>query len=142
MTMNCLGNLVQCRFLKNIGKELVQARSVVAKDDVESLPVRGYKPIRKKESKRLYSYYIERCGFANTFGDIDPNDKTMMYYLQDGNIVWMASRTKSIIDQTKLDSVTTNGDIPLYSGKQFIQNKLFFVVMYDLTFYIQPITTN
>lgn len=140
--MDCLGNLVQCRFLKNIGKELSKARSAVTKENIEPQPVYGYKPATKREAKKLYNLNMKRCGFMAMFDDIDVEDKTTTYYLQDGSIVWMASRIKNIIDQAKLDSVTTNGDVPLYTGKHFIQNKAFYVVMYDLTFYVHPITTN
>lgn len=140
--MDCLVNLVRCKFLKNISKELSKARTALTKQTNQPVPVQGYKPAIRREAKKLYNYYMDQCGFSSILGDIDAEDKSITYYLQEGGIVWMASRIKDVIDQAKIDSITLNGDIPLYSGRQFIQNRVFYIVMYDLSFHVPAITTN
>lgn len=144
--MNCLDSLVKCRFLKNIGSELIKASRIV-KDGKQSSskqkhPAYGYKPCTKKEAKKIYDYYMKHYGFASMFDDIDAENIETTYYLQNDNIVWIACRQVSAINQIKLESMYMNGDIPLYQGRQYIQNKLYHVLMFDLTFHVPPITTN
>lgn len=140
--MDCLVNLVKCKFLKKLNSELIKARTALNNQSSRKHPKHGYKPAFRREAKKLYDYYMQYCSFTSTFDDIDPDDKTVTYYLQDNNIVWIACKSKQVIEQAKLDSLTMNGDIPLYSGKQYIHNKVFYVVMFDLIFSVPPITTN
>ena len=139
--MNCLEKLVSCSFLKNIGNELSQARTTLQHED--ALPSYGSMyPLQIKERKAYYNYYLKLTGFISNFGEEDVVSTDMIYYLQEQNIVWIASRAKFVIDDAVKESVNTTGDLYIYRGKHFIHNRLFHTVMYDLSYRFPPVTTN
>ena len=140
--MACLSNLISNRFLKNVGKEITEARTVLKNNSKKQyrfgeLP--GPRALRKKQ----YDYFSRLIDLRGSFDDVDVNDSLdMLYCVQDGPIAWIACRTKDLVDQAMLDTLHTNGDVPFYTGKQYFQSRLFYVAMYDLTFRIPPPTTN
>lgn len=139
--MNCLEKLVNCKFLKNIGNEISQARSTLQYEDL--LPgYDGMYPFLSKDRKAYYNYYLTLTGFKSNFSEEDVQSFDMIYYLQEQNIVWIASRAKFVIDEAIKESLNTTGDIYIYRGKHFIHNKLFHTVMYDLSYRFPPTTTN
>ncbi len=137
--MQCLNNLIASQFLKNTTKELQLARNTLSSS---VLPEPGQLPCTKKEQKKLYNTYMDILGFRDLYSDMDVDDYDMLYYLQDGYIVWLATRNKHSLKDAISDSLYTNGDIPFYQAKQFINSKLYYVAMYDLTFRMQPLTKN
>ena len=98
--------------------------------------------VSKNARKKLYNQYVKSCGFTEYMNEIDEDDKDMLYALQEGPIVWLASKTSKIIQQSLYNSLYHTGDIPIYTGKQYINNKLHYVALYDLTFSIHPVTLN
>jgi len=106
------------------------------------MPEPGLLPFTKSDKKALYKYYEELLGFKDSYGDMESDDYDMLYCIQDSYIVWIATRNKKSYHEALLDSIYTNGDIPFYQARQFINNRLYYVAMYDLTFRIQPLTKN
>lgn len=139
--MDCLGGLIKCRFLKNTGVELKRAQTAIRVSDanMESL---NFHPCLATDRKQMYNYYMSVYDFKSSFNEIDVNNPEMVYYLQEDNIVWIACRSKSFIDQAVIESCYTTGDVCLHRAKHFIQSKLFHTVMFDLSFQISPPTVN
>jgi hypothetical protein len=139
--MNCLENLINCRFLKNTGNELSQARDMLGSSEILLHHI-SYLPLSKEGRKDLYNYYMDLLGFKESFTQEDVEDLDMVYYIQEENIVWIASRIKQTIDTAVKESMYTTGDIPICRSRHFIHNRLFYTVMYDLTIQFPPLTTN
>ncbi len=137
--MSCLSQLISNQFLKNTHKELQLARTALS---TLAMPEPGLLPCTKSDKKALYQYYEELLGFKDSYGDMHSEDYDMLYCIQDSHIVWIATRNKKLYHEALLDSVYTNGDVPFYQARQFINNRLYHVAMYDLTFTIQPLTKN
>lgn len=138
--MSCFAELYNSKFLKNIGFELTQARSAI--NSHKPMRPLGLYYAKKQDRKRLYQQYVDACDFKSYIVDIDAEDKDMLYALQEGPIVWLASRSNQIIKQSLQNSLLQTGDLPIYTGKQFIYSKLFYIAMYDLSFSVEPVTLN
>lgn len=139
--MNCLNQLIKSQFLKNFSSEIIKARNTLQAMEPNHKTL-GYYPGRLADRKKLYKYYMDFYDFKASFDEIDIQDIEMVYYLQEDNIVWVASRLKQVIDHSITESLYTTGDVCLYKTKHFIQNKLFHAAMFDLSFQIAPPTVN
>lgn len=139
--MSCFSKLVSSKFIKNIGTELLQARKILDAPR-QSIRKRSMYYTSKTERKKLYNYHVQNCGFKDYFNEIDPEDTDMLFALQEGTIIWLACRSKSFLDMSAANSLHLTGDIPIYTGKHYINNKLFHVLLYDLSFQVIPPTTN
>lgn len=140
--MACLDKLIKNHFLRNVNKEILEARNTLHPIPKAPIPA-GTLPFRSKDRKKLYEYYAKLLDIQGSFDDVDVNEQPdMVYYLQEGPIAWVASRYKHLVDQTIKDSMYVGGEVSIYKGKKYIQSKLFYVAMYDLTFRIFPPTTN
>lgn len=139
--MSCLDNLINCMFLKNTSSEIVQARRVLqVNDEVSSKSI--YLPLRTKDRKKLYDHYLDLWNFKQDLEHINLEDLDAIYTVQENNIVWMASRLGGVIDIAITEALYITGDLYIYRGRHFIQNKLIHTVLYDLNFQVPPPTTN
>jgi len=66
----------------------------------------------------------------------------MLCCLQEANVIFLACRSSTILKDSINSSLNVNGDVPLYVGKMYVQNKLMHVALYDLNWHIPPPTTN
>jgi len=140
--MDCFDKLINTHFLKNIDKEFIEARNSLNQIPKPPIPF-GELPFLPKDRRKLYNYYMKLLDIKGSFDDVDVNDNPdMVYYLQEGPIAWIACRHKNIVDSAIKDSLYVNGEVTIYKGKQYIQNRLFYVAMYDLTIKVIPPTTN
>lgn len=140
--MNCLNNLITSKFLKNTANEIEQASAVLHNITNMQWQSFGFFPASPTDRKKLYNKYMSLCDFKSSFDDIDVSDVNLVCYMQDSDIVWVASRRKPLVDQVVMDSLYTTGDICIHRAKHYIQNKLFYAAMFDLRFTITPLTTN
>lgn len=139
--MDCLKKLIDCHFLKNTGKELSQARHMLKSMDANQVKP-GFIAGNYTARKKLYNYYVELYGFKEDFDQEDVETPDMIYYLQEDNIVWIASRHKDMIDQSIHDSLHTSGDVCIFRGRHIIHNRLLHTVMFDLSMQFPPVTKN
>lgn len=140
--MNCLSNLIRTKFLRNIKNEVIQARNNITTNPMSSEKPSFY-PARLSDRKKLYNYYLKLYNFKGAFDEIDVDcDDELVYYLQQGSIVWIASRYKEVITKAILETAYTTGELCLHNCKHIIQNKTLYAAMFDLRINIDPLTTN
>lgn len=140
--MNCFNNLTKTKFLRNISDEIKAAhKSITIANMPNEKP--SFLPARFTDRKKLYNYYMKLYNFRGAFDDIDISvDDELIYYLQQGSIVWIASKYKAIVDKAILETAYTTGEVCLHSCKHVLQNKALYAAMFDLRFNIDPLTTN
>lgn len=139
--MDCLNQLIKSKFLKNFSSEIIKARNTLQAMEPRG-NVLGYFPGKLADRKKIYDRYMNMYEFKASFDDVDVEDVEMVFYLQEDNIVWVASRIKQVIDHSIKESLYTTGDLCIHRSKHFIQNRLFYAAMFDLSFQITPPTVN
>ena len=90
----------------------------------------------------LNDFYLNWYGFRAEFDFFDITDTSALYYCAEDHITLVCARSKAAIDLLTANTLRVSGDIPFYRSKHYIQNKVFFTAMYDISINIIPPTTN
>lgn len=139
--MDCFNQLVNLKFLRGIDNTLSIARDTLNRKHLKYGSMVGMY-YNKKLRKQRYDAYLDFYGFSAEFDNFDPNDRFLLYYMHEDNILLISTRSPKVLNMTMTRNLLMSGDIPFYKGKQYIQNKLFYMAMYDLDFRMEPPTLN
>lgn len=139
--MDCFDKLIESKFLKLIGTEIESAQTTLTKL-VSNCPPLGTLPLRSTDKKRKYNTYLNLFGFKQEFTNFDPFDFNTLYYMNEGSVLLLCSRTKYIVSIAVDKSLQTSGYVPFYRTKHKIHNVMFYTAMYDTLFKLIPTTNN
>ena len=131
--MKCYKQLVNSKFLAKASKELQYAQSAAYSEASFFEPQITF---NKSTRRRIYDDYVQYYDLLKELQDTHDlvDNKDLVFYIQEDNVLFVYSRSKSIIKEAVLYSYNVYGNVPLHKSRHIVNNHTWFTLLVDTRF--------
>lgn len=139
--MSCFSKLKESGFFSNASSELESARRALnTLNQSVDLPQLF---INKAARKRSYDYHVDYLYLLDeliaTVGDLD---KSTVYYMHVNEFIFVYSINKKLLNDAITYTYNLDGNIPMYTSKHKIENKVIYTALFDTRMVFTPSSPN